>query len=138
MRPSERDADDPFADHIAQKPDTQHADLASPLQAQATTHISILKIHVVSSHRGARPWLLSKRLGRALRMNPEQARAVEPLNCAWTYLDQLVDEVRESGRAATDGKLARGFANTYVRRERLNVRRKGESAADEPQDPTLK
>lgn len=58
------------------------------------------------------------------RVNPEQARAVELRNRAWTHLDDLVDDVREAGRAATDGKVARGFGSAYERRRRLGARRK--------------
>ncbi len=61
------------------------------------------------------------------RMNPEQSKAVELRNRAWTYLDSLVDDVREAGRAATDGKTARGFASTYERLRRLAQRRKSAS-----------
>lgn len=59
------------------------------------------------------------------RMNPEQAKAVDLRNRAWTHLDQLVDDVREAGRAATDGKLAQGFASAYLRRKRQGAKRKG-------------
>ena len=65
------------------------------------------------------------------RMNPEQAKAVELRNRAWTHLDQLVDDVREAGRAATDGKLALGFASAFLRRKRQTAKRKGTSTPTE-------
>ena len=71
------------------------------------------------------------------RMNPEQAKAVELRNRAWTHLDVLVDDVREAGHAATEGQLARGFTSSYERRKRLAAaRRKANRTPAKPDDPT--
>jgi hypothetical protein len=67
------------------------------------------------------------------RMSPEQANAVDLRNRAWTYLDDLVDDVREAGRAATEGKLAKGFSSAYERRMRARRRR----SAATPAEPTV-
>lgn len=61
------------------------------------------------------------------RMNPEQSKAVDLRNRAWTHLDELVDDIREAGRAATEGTIARGFSSAYERRKRAASRRKSQS-----------
>jgi len=66
------------------------------------------------------------------RMNPEQSKAVDLRNRAWTHLDDLVDDVREAGRSAVDGKAARGFGSAYERRVRAASRRRN------PTDPPTK
>ena len=58
------------------------------------------------------------------RMNPAQTKAVELRNRAWTYLDDLVDDLREAGRAATEGATARGFGSAYNRRLAAEARRR--------------
>lgn len=58
------------------------------------------------------------------RMNPTQAKAVELRNRAWTHLDALVGDLREAGRAATEGTIARGFGSAYNRRLAAEARRR--------------
>ena len=58
------------------------------------------------------------------RMNPAQTKAVDLRDRAWTHLDDLVDDLREAGRAATDGVAARGFGSAYNRRLAAEARRR--------------
>lgn len=61
------------------------------------------------------------------RISSAMANAIDLRNRAWTHLDHLVDDVREAGRAVSDGKVARGFGSAYERRQRAAQRRKAVS-----------
>lgn len=72
----------------------------------------------------------------SFRINPEQAKAIHLRNLAWTYLDQLVDDIREAGRAATEGKIARKFSSTYERKMRAQRRTTEPTGPIQPTEPT--
>ena len=61
------------------------------------------------------------------RMSAAMVKAVDLRNRAWTHLDGLVDDVREAGRAVSDGAVERGFGSAYERRQRAAQRRKAKS-----------
>ena len=63
------------------------------------------------------------------RMSTAQSKAVDLRNRAWSFLDDLLGDVREAGRAATEGKIARGFGSAHERRLRAAQRRKAKAGS---------